>query len=548
MVQVCIFSMDRLERPRVSAPLPRISSPRPRASSPLGRSRTLRKVADRSNARPSKKFQLSGRFRRALILGPLLCIAAIYPLMWFLSVPPLSFARTTSSCLDEGTDYQISEHYLCTNACGKVCFPRVHGMCISRTQVTICDDLPYFSKDIIKAGGGLPDTLRLITNVPRDRVRVKRGTCPGWDSRLHEPVDASGGERTQGHWIRGLQMVADVKLMPHGKKVGPNPHHEAEKLIPAVLLSHLYGLRNSTLYWFAHRDPKTISRWSLGLIKVFLETMKVEFMDVPGPDEPQICFEDAILFSGLTNAGYVPGREANAWLREKVLGFCNIPVLDASRPVNNVVIVERIHSSRSIANMDEVKYTLEKELMVVPKVVTSGVGDFCDQVKVIASADFAVTPHGSHNINFLFARRYSTVLEAFPLLYYIDWFGNYVHAANVNHHELYGTWLAKQGSLPFKMRVYANLYGWSGCFYHRACMNYAKSQQVAIHIGQLEKLLKHLTSSCQVVVDETCLFKNGSWKNSVNNVNDFDRLPRLRKFLERVLVRSTQGRVTRKRI
>lgn len=383
MVQVCIFSMDRLERPRVSAPLPRISSPRPRASSPLGRSRTLRKVADRSNARPSKKFQLSGRFRRALILGPLLCIAAIYPLMWFLSVPPLSFARTTSSCLDEGTDYQISEHYLCTNACGKVCFPRVHGMCISRTQVTICDDLPYFSKDIIKAGGGLPDTLRLITNVPRDRVRVKRGTCPGWDSRLHEPVDASGGERTQGHWIRGLQMVADVKLMPHGKKVGPNPHHEAEKLIPAVLLSHLYGLRNSTLYWFAHRDPKTISRWSLGLIKVFLETMKVEFMDVPGPDEPQICFEDAILFSGLTNAGYVPGREANAWLREKVLGFCNIPVLDASRPVNNVVIVERIHSSRSIANMDEVKYTLEKELMVVPKVVTSGVGDFCDQVSFL---------------------------------------------------------------------------------------------------------------------------------------------------------------------
>lgn len=110
-----------------------------------------------------------------------------------------------------------------------------------------------------------------------------------------------GGERTQGHWIRGLQMVADVKLMPHGKKVGPNPHHEAEKLIPAVLLSHLYGLRNSTLYWFAHRDPKTISRWSLGLIKVFLETMKVEFMDVPGPDEPQICFEDAILFSGIVS-------------------------------------------------------------------------------------------------------------------------------------------------------------------------------------------------------------------------------------------------------
>lgn len=30
--------------------------------------------------------------------------------------------------------------------------------------------------------------------------------------------------------------------------------------------------------------------------------------------------------------------------------------------------------------MEEVKYTLQKELLVVPKVVTSGVGDFCDQV------------------------------------------------------------------------------------------------------------------------------------------------------------------------
>lgn len=35
---------------------------------------------------------------------------------------------------------------------------------------------------------------------------------------------------------------------------------------------------------------------------------------------------------------------------------------------------------RFIANMEEVKYTLQKELLVVPKVVTSGVGDFCDQV------------------------------------------------------------------------------------------------------------------------------------------------------------------------
>lgn len=231
----------------------------------------------------------------------------------------------------------------------------------------------------------------------------------------------------------------------------------------------------------------------------------------------------------------MPGIQANDWLREKVLGFCNIPMMDASRPVENVIVLERLNSSRFIANMEEVKYTLQKELLVVPKVATSGVGDFCDQVKVIATADLAVTPHGSHNINFLFARRYSTVLEAFPLLYYIDWFGNYIHAASINHNELYGTWLAVQGSMPFKMRVYANLYGWKKCFYKRGCMNYAKSQDVAINIGQLERVLKHLTSTCRVAVDKTCLTQMaeeiGSWKIRDRNVNYFDRLvlPRLRK-------------------
>lgn len=42
----------------------------------------------------------------------------------------------------------------------------------------------------------------------------------------------------------------------------------------------------------------------------------------------------------------MPGREANTWLREKVLGFCNIPIMDASRPVENVVVLERLNSSR----------------------------------------------------------------------------------------------------------------------------------------------------------------------------------------------------------
>jgi len=86
---------------------------------------------------------------------------------------------------------------VCTEACGKICFPRVHGMCVSQKQVTICDDRPYFGKDIINAGGGLPDVLRLITDVPRGKVRVRRGTCPGWDSRLHQPFPDSGFASSQ---------------------------------------------------------------------------------------------------------------------------------------------------------------------------------------------------------------------------------------------------------------------------------------------------------------------------------------------------------------
>lgn len=188
--------MDRLERPRVSSPLPRtssplprISSPRPRASSPFDRSRPLRRVLDRSNTRPTRKL----RSRRALILGPLFCLAALYPALWFLSLPPpLHYVKNTSLCSEEESRYEVSEHYVCTDACGKICFPRVHGMCVSQKQVTICDDRPYFSKEIINAGGGLPEMLRLITDVPRGKVRVKRGTCPGWDSRLHQSFPDSG--------------------------------------------------------------------------------------------------------------------------------------------------------------------------------------------------------------------------------------------------------------------------------------------------------------------------------------------------------------------
>lgn len=80
-------------------------------------------------------------------------------------------------------------------------------------------------------------------------------------------------------------MVVDVKFMFYGKKVGFNFYYEVEKFILVVLLLYFYGFRNFMLYWFVYWDFKIILRWLLGLIKVFLEIMKVEFMDVFGFDE-----------------------------------------------------------------------------------------------------------------------------------------------------------------------------------------------------------------------------------------------------------------------
>jgi hypothetical protein len=141
------------------------------------------------------------------------------------------------------------------------------------------------------------------------------------------------------------------------------------------------------------------------------------------------------------------------------------------------------------------------------------------QVKAVANADVVITPHGSHNINFLFARPYAIVLEAFPLLYYINWFGNYLHAANIHHYELHGTWPANKGGMPSTMRLYSLLYGWKRCFFVRKCMNYTKGQNVFIDIDDLEGLLEYLMTSCRVAVKNSsrCLSnadqESGSWKN-----------------------------------
>ncbi|KAL2642234.1 hypothetical protein R1flu_009821 [Riccia fluitans] len=462
-------------------------------SSSVERSRSVRR---RSGASSKLGFRLRKTWL-LLIFSVVFCFSI---LQWLVSFPPPLHKRPlTNACPSTtgvDTPYLLYDDAVCSRTCGNQCFPRVRRMCISHSQVTICEQEDSF---VGRRGHGktrtpLPSHLRFAGTDPttRRRVPIIRKICSSSDSVVERK------------WIRGTQMVADMKMMPAGPHVGPNPHHEAEKIIPAILLSHLYGLNSSYLYWFTVPIPSVTSRWSLGLLDAFSEGLKVKFLDVPGLDEPEICFEDAILFSGVTNAGYMPTVSANDWLRKKVLSYCRIPEMNTRRPVKDVVVLQRNNSSRTVANVDEVERVLERELRVPVRHAISGLGNFCEQAKLIAEADFLVTPHGSHNINFLFARPESVVMEAFPLLYYIDWFHNYVHASRVNHYELYGTWPAEQGGMPLRMRIYALFVGWRYCFSFRQCMNYAKNQKIYVDVDQLEWLLHALITSCRVAV-------KGSW-------------------------------------
>ena len=292
-------------------------------------------------------------------------------------------------------------------------------------------------------------------------------------------------------------MVADLTLMPTGR-VGPNPHHEAEKVVPAILFSQLQQFKNSSLYWFADpHDPLMISKWSLGLLDVFSDDLRVMYMSPVGKDKPPLCFEDAILFTGVTNAGYMPNAVTHDWFRNRVLEYCHIPAVSAHKPVQDAVIVHRPNSSRNIWNHEVVKSMMEEKLRVRVKMAVPGPWAFCDQVKLVAEADVVMTPHGSQNANLLVVRPGAIVIEVFPLLYYIDWYGHYLHAGRVSHYELFGTWLSsgKGARMPLVMRVYAYLYGWQRCFFVRRCMNYGKRQQIYVDVGQLDRLFQTLSNN-----------------------------------------------------
>jgi hypothetical protein len=334
-------------------------------------------------------------------------------------------------------------------------------------------------------------------------------------------------------------MVADLTLMPTGK-FGPNPHHEAEKVLPAIIMSRqLQALENSSLYWFADpHDPLMISQWSLGLLDAFSEHLHVEFLSLPPkkkpppPPEsmhqhlqqpvgrfdepPMICFDDAILLTTMTNAAYIPDSKTHDWLRNRVLEHCGIPATDAHRPPHDAAIVHRPNSPRNIWNYEQVKASMQAKLGIDVKLVVPGPWPFCDQVKLVARADVLLTPHGSQNANLLVARPGASIIEAFPLLYYIDWYGHYLHAARVHHFELFGTWPSSSSSspasspplplpwgnngkvlrsMPLLMRIYAYLYGWQRCFFVRRCMNYGKAQPIYVDLAQLDRILDIVVAS-----------------------------------------------------
>ena len=125
----------------------------------------------------------------------------------------------------------------------------------------------------------------------------------------------------ESKWISGLSMVADQRYLPYGR---PNPHHEAEKIIPALLMQQkLRELLNSTLYWFSYQQD--LSEWARGFLKATGMDISVKFMQFPKQDEESICFEDAVIFSGPTNLWYIPDVTWNEWIRQQVLKYCSIP-------------------------------------------------------------------------------------------------------------------------------------------------------------------------------------------------------------------------------
>lgn len=276
-------------------------------------------------------------------------------------------------------------------------------------------------------------------------------------------------------------MVADQRYLPYGK---PNPHHEAEKLIPALLMQQkLKGLINTTLYWFSSRHD--LSEWAAGFLKATGMDSTVHFLELPKKKEAGMCFEDAVTFSAPTNLWYIPDESSNQWLRKQVLRHCSIPAANASLPVTSAAILDREGGARHFANRQLVAEAVHRVLNISVKQGFGGVGSFCDQVQAVVKEDILIVPHGSQNTNLIFARPGTIVIEVFPYLYYTDALRNFTHAAGLHVHAILGQ-RPRQNLLMWLF----SLVGWDNCYYHfRWCKNYARRQPIIVDIHELEKIL-----------------------------------------------------------
>ena len=97
----------------------------------------------------------------------------------------------------------VDAHRYCTGECNTECFPRVRNICFASDKVRLCDD-PGRRSDI-------PKFMRFF------------------GEKLTVPVERDSNCNKGWHWVSGFSLVMDQRWLPAGK---PNPHHEAEKLIP----------------------------------------------------------------------------------------------------------------------------------------------------------------------------------------------------------------------------------------------------------------------------------------------------------------------------
>ncbi|XP_057852338.1 uncharacterized protein LOC131062646 [Cryptomeria japonica] len=425
------------------------------------------------------QFTTKNCFSRSLV--PLLFLCFVTPLLIIHLTPSLPIdslnPASEPSCEKPGPVFAVENSGFCIGACTSECFPRVKNLCISRSQVAYCK--------MVEEKEEIASTQLMHPHADEnDSLQPKNSRMPSimrfHGETLTVPVENSCNQEKKG--IPGLSLVADQRYLPSRK---PNPHHEAEKIIPALLFTQSQQEHNHTFYWFS--SPSEVSEWGKGFLKAFNMDKKVKYTKFPDGKNSSICFDDAIVFSAGTTLYYVPDQDTNDWLRQNVLQYCSIPIVNASWPPKKVAILDRISGSRRLQNKDMVAQVLFQKLGIHARQGYSGNGSFCDQVREVAEEDLVIVPHGSQNVNLLFARKGAVVIEIFPYLYYTSALKNYTHAAQLHVYSLLGD----MPNDSFFMRP-LSLLGWDSCFKIRWCKNYARKHFVLADIEVLKKLLGHI--------------------------------------------------------